>query len=127
MPEQKNTDFDRPGGYAMPKGATQTMRRSASAMREAAIELYGDQVARHEPSKPRAKQPKHQARNPDTRVYVGDCRDVLAFLPDKGSVDLIFADPPFNWDVPYDEWVTECREPNTSDSRSIGSMRASRR
>ncbi|MCH8260879.1 MAG: site-specific DNA-methyltransferase [Planctomycetes bacterium] len=104
MPEQKNTDFDRPGGYAMPKGATQTMRRSASAMREAAIELYGDQVARHEPSKPRAKQPKHQARNPDTRVYVGDCRDVLAFLPDKGSVDLIFADPPFNWDVPYDEW-----------------------
>ena len=29
---------------------------------------------------------------------------MLAFLPDKGSVDLIFADPPFNWDVPYDEW-----------------------
>ena len=104
MPEKKNTDFDRPGGYAMPKGATQTMRRSASAMREADIKLYGDQVAGHEPSKPRAKQPKHQARNPDTRVYVGDCRDVLAVLPDKGSVDLIFADPPFNWDVPYDEW-----------------------
>ncbi|MEE8154995.1 MAG: DNA methyltransferase [Phycisphaerales bacterium] len=104
MPEKKNTDFDRPGGYAMPKGATQTMRRSAAAMREADIKLYGDHVARHEPPKPRAKQPKHQARNPDTRVYVGDCRDVLASLPDKGSVDLIFADPPFNWDVPYDEW-----------------------
>jgi site-specific DNA-methyltransferase (adenine-specific) len=35
---------------------------------------------------------------------VGDCRDVLARMPEKGSVDLIFADPPFNWDVPYEEW-----------------------
>ena len=25
-------------------------------------------------------------------------------LPDHGEVDLVFADPPFNWDVPYDEW-----------------------
>jgi site-specific DNA-methyltransferase (adenine-specific) len=41
--------------------------------------------------------------NPDTKVYVGDCREVLRALPEK-SVDLIFADPPFNWDVPYGEW-----------------------
>ena len=104
MPGKKNPYFERPVGYAMPKGGTQTMRRSASAMREADIKLYGDHVAPHEPSKPRAKQPKHQAGNPDTRVYVGDCRDVLAFLPDKGSVDLIFSDSPFNWYVPYVEW-----------------------
>jgi len=43
-------------------------------------------------------------RTPDTRVYVGDCRDVLAAMPEKGTVDLVFADPPFNWDVPYEEW-----------------------
>lgn len=41
--------------------------------------------------------------NPSTEVYVGDCREVLNDLP-EGSVDLIFADPPFNWDVPYGEW-----------------------
>lgn len=40
---------------------------------------------------------------PETQVYVGDCRKVLSGLPEK-SVDLIFADPPFNWDVPYGEW-----------------------
>ncbi len=28
------------------------------------------------------------------QIYHGDCRDVLALLPDK-SVDLVFADPPY--------------------------------
>jgi site-specific DNA-methyltransferase (adenine-specific) len=28
----------------------------------------------------------------------------LPSLPEKGTVDLVFADPPFNWDVPYDGW-----------------------
>jgi site-specific DNA-methyltransferase (adenine-specific) len=45
----------------------------------------------------------YQLDEPDTRIYVGDCRQHLDRLPEK-SVDLIFADPPFNWDVPYDEW-----------------------
>ena len=48
--------------------------------------------------------PDYQEENPNTRLYVGDCREVLPTLPDYGCVDLIFADPPFNWDVPYDEW-----------------------
>ncbi len=48
--------------------------------------------------------PTYYADDPDTRLFVGDSRDVLANLPDRGSVDLIFADPPFNWDVPYDGW-----------------------
>jgi DNA modification methylase len=48
--------------------------------------------------------PDHQEENPNTRLYVGDCREVLPALPDRGCVDLIFADPPFNWDVPYDGW-----------------------
>lgn len=32
---------------------------------------------------------------------------MLASLPEctRGAVDMIFADPPFNWSVPYDRWV----------------------
>lgn len=41
--------------------------------------------------------------NPLTKVYVGDCREVLPELPAE-SVDLAFADPPFNWEVTYDGW-----------------------
>ena len=47
--------------------------------------------------------PSYHLDDPDTDVYVGDCRVVLPALP-EGSVDLIFADPPFNWDVPYGDW-----------------------
>ena len=38
-------------------------------------------------------EPDFSATDPDTRVYVGDCRDVLVSLPERGEVDLIFADP----------------------------------
>jgi DNA modification methylase len=40
------------------------------------------------------------------RVYSGDCREILPLLPEvkAGAVDLIFADPPFNWNRAYDEW-----------------------
>lgn len=39
-------------------------------------------------------------------VYVGDSRAVLPRIPDcaAGAVDLIFADPPFNWNRAYDKW-----------------------
>jgi site-specific DNA-methyltransferase (adenine-specific) len=47
--------------------------------------------------------PTYRLEDPATEIYVGDCREHLAALPEK-SVDLIFADPPFNWDVPYGEW-----------------------
>ena len=48
----------------------------------------------------------HTLKAPHTRIYVGDCREVLAALPEckRGEVDLIFADPPFNWNRAYDEW-----------------------
>lgn len=104
MAEYKNTEFDRPGGYAMPRGATAVQREAARAYADADVRLLGDVVEKHEPRKPKSMRPAHTAADPETRVYVGDCRDVLAHLPDKGAVDLIFADPPFNWDVPYEEW-----------------------
>ncbi|MFG0328425.1 MAG: DNA-methyltransferase [Phycisphaerales bacterium] len=109
MAEYKNTEFDRPGGYAMPKGAIQIQRQLARTVselpEEQRIRLYGDTVPRHEANTKNASlKPAHRLKDPDTRVYVGDCREVLAALPDRGQVDLVFADPPFNWDVPYDEW-----------------------
>lgn len=41
-----------------------------------------------------------------TRVWIGDCREKLAALKPElaGKVDLIFADPPFNWNRAYDKW-----------------------
>jgi len=44
--------------------------------------------------------------DPETRVYVGDNRDVLPTIPEvrASSVDLVFADPPFNWNRAYDKW-----------------------
>jgi site-specific DNA-methyltransferase (adenine-specific) len=50
--------------------------------------------------------PAHSLTDPDTRIYVGDCREVLPAIPEvaAGEVDLIFADPPFNWNRAYDEW-----------------------
>lgn len=43
---------------------------------------------------------------PEARVYIGDSRDLLARIPEvrDHALDLVFADPPFNWDRAYDEW-----------------------
>ena len=104
MSEKKSIDFDRPGGYAMPTGAALVQRRAAGDLQRAEIRLFGDTVGRHEPKTTTRTEPEFSATDPDTCVHVGDCRDVLVSLPERGEVDLIFADPPFNWDVPYDEW-----------------------
>ncbi|MCC6660035.1 MAG: site-specific DNA-methyltransferase [Phycisphaerales bacterium] len=39
-------------------------------------------------------------------VYIGDSRAVVPSIPEcaAGTVDLIFADPPFNWNRAYDKW-----------------------
>ena len=41
-----------------------------------------------------------------SRIHIGDCREIIPSLEEckKKQVDLIFADPPFNWSVPYDQW-----------------------
>lgn len=44
--------------------------------------------------------PRYKAKDPSTEVFVGDCTDVLQGIP-AGSVHLVFADPPFNWNVRY--------------------------
>ena len=49
---------------------------------------------------------------PRAEVYVGDCRDVLPRVPQcaAGAVDLVFADPPFNWKRAYDTWDDDLPE-----------------
>lgn len=47
--------------------------------------------------------PTYSANTPQTQVFVGDCRDVLAGLP-QASIDLAFADPPFNQGEGYGVW-----------------------
>jgi DNA modification methylase len=50
--------------------------------------------------------PDYYDPDPDTRIYVGDCRAALAGVPEvvNGQCDLVFADPPFNWNRTYDRW-----------------------
>jgi DNA modification methylase len=50
--------------------------------------------------------PAHRLSDPELAVYVGDCREVLGGLPEirESRVDLVFADPPFNWNRAYDQW-----------------------
>jgi len=47
--------------------------------------------------------PRYHLDQPDTDIYVGDNRKILPQLNESGF-DLIFADPPFNWQVNYDKW-----------------------
>ena len=101
MAEHKNKSFDRPGGYSTPLGAIASQREEVDGSK---IKLLGDTVKQHQPPSEIEITPDYTQQNPDTRLYVGDCRNVLPALPDTGTVDLIFADPPFNWDVPYDGW-----------------------
>lgn len=48
----------------------------------------------------------------DARIYIGDCRDTLKNLPEvqSSTLDLVFADPPFNWNRGYDKWNDSMRE-----------------
>ncbi|HCA39045.1 MAG TPA: hypothetical protein DEO92_05140 [Phycisphaerales bacterium] len=99
--EQKTASSSREG----PTGAIITHHDNRAPDSTAGIRLIADELPAYKAeSTPLLLHPQWSCDDPDTRLYIGDCRDVLASLPDRGNVDLIFADPPFNWDVPYDGW-----------------------
>lgn len=88
-----------------PTGTTNIRKRTAKA---------------HAASKdPELKAPPKSSKNthdiagvdggPAAQILVGDCRTILPTIPEvaTGKVDLIFADPPFNWSAPYDRWVDD--------------------
>jgi site-specific DNA-methyltransferase (adenine-specific) len=87
----------------VPIAGARTMRAHARALVTADIRLLGDRAKRHEPQSARESQ-AFATVDPPTSVIVGDCRDILPRLPERGSVDLVFADPPFNRGVRYDRW-----------------------
>ncbi len=58
----------------------------------------------HEPASTVEGDSVFRADDPATRLEIGDCREVMRSLPEAGTVDLVFADPPFNWDVNYGDW-----------------------
>jgi adenine-specific DNA-methyltransferase len=64
----------------------------------------------HVPATSAPPDPAHRCTHPghhvEARVYVGDCRDLIPRIPEcaAGQVDLVFADPPFNWNRAYDQW-----------------------
>lgn len=66
----------------------------------------GAGAARDEPLRLIAPEHKDAKSGGTARVYVGDCRAVVPRIPEcaAGAVDLIFADPPFNWSRGYDLW-----------------------
>jgi len=101
MPEKKNRSFDRHGGYSTPTGAIASQRHDLELEN---IKMLGDEPPKFVPSSTNTIEPSYTESNPSTSLYVGDCREVLPRLQEQKAVDLIFADPPFNWDVPYDGW-----------------------
>ena len=100
MVDKTQTHANRPGGYASPSGAIASQSHACDL---STIQLLGDQVSTYKTSSQQFS-PAFQSSDPDTKLYIGDCRDIIPNIKEKQEVDLVFADPPFNWDVPYDGW-----------------------
>ncbi len=49
----------------------------------------------------------HARTKATARVYIGDCTELIPRIPEcaEGKVDLVFADPPFNWNRDYDREI----------------------
>ncbi len=75
-----------------PRSKTKSPRVPAPAGAPATPEVYWS----HE----------HPKNGAVARVWTGDCREMLPRIPEvrEGKVDLVFADPPFNWNRAYDQW-----------------------
>ena len=87
----------------VPIAGARAMRADARALAAADIRLLGDRATRREPQSTQESS-AFATVDPPTSLIVGDCRDILPRLPERGSVDLVFADPPFNRGVRYDRW-----------------------
>lgn len=67
---------------------------------------------------PKPTKPSHSITLPNkatARVWIGDCREQLIKISEvqSQSVDLVFADPPFNWNRDYNKHDT----PNTKSNK----------
>ena len=92
-----------PARDRVPIAGARAMRAQARATAAADIRLLGDHAPRHI-AHATSDALAFATVDPPTSLIVGDCRDILPRLPERGSVDLVFADPPFNRAVKYDRW-----------------------
>lgn len=92
----------------MPTATTNSKKSPASASKKSpkppADLKAGSKADSHAAPAPTTTIPHPEGHT--ARVWVGDCRDILPKLPEvrDGRVDLVFADPPFNWKRKYDRW-----------------------
>lgn len=91
----------------MPKKPTQPAKRAARRVERSS----GKVLPLHHPSKLVAvrQTPLVAAHTTEWgQLYQGDCLDFLRSLPD-GSVDMLFADPPFNLGKKYGKGISDAR------------------
>jgi len=82
------------------------------------LRVDGDEAAAEVEGKPKGVKSrlfeswKQGKTGAEARVYLGDCRDLLPTIPEvrEGKLDLVFADPPFNWNRGYDRWNDKMAE-----------------
>lgn len=100
----------RTGGVA--RGARASYAPPAMTSAHAAARRHARIAPPSAATAPRPRFVTGGGERPDARVFVGDCRDVLARLPEArdGMFDVVFADPPFNWKRGYDEWDDDMPE-----------------
>ncbi len=80
----------------------------------------------------REPRPSHEIphNGVSAHIYCGDCRKLLPKIPPcaRAEVDLIFADPPFNWKRGYDAWNDDLPDDEYCDIRDafrpLGESRA---
>src|SRR5262245_50355162 len=70
------------------------------------VSTKSPKTSTRKPSGPDTLDPDFVLGSPEARIYVGDCRKTLPRLSEitEAEIDLVFADPPFNWNRAYDQW-----------------------
>jgi len=113
----------------MPDPTARTPTRARASSATDAPESNG--LARARPPEPAfQKRTAPDRGEPGWRIYTGDCRDLLPRIDEcaRAEVDLIFADPPFNWKRGYDRWDDDMPELDYCDAtdatRPLGESRA---
>ena len=122
-----------PRSQRKPEASIETKPKSRSRQRHHAPDQQPETDARVTPApRPRLHAPEEPAPDfsapgpADARVWVGDCREILPRLDDvrRSQVDLVFADPPFNWNRAYDKWDDAITwRPNGSKGSNIVKVR----
>lgn len=98
----------------IPRWAEELIRSKPRAALQALSQVLTAETRNHSPTNRSSVCSEPVLETDLGRLYQGDCRDVMAGI-DGESVDLVFADPPFNLDKDYGSGV----EDNLSEQRYL--------